>query len=590
MIATVAPFPRRVLATALSSLILSAAPAFAEPAGEPPVAPLAYAGADTRIGIGYDSRAKVRGEFSHVFSASEASAWLGEVWAGDREGGLQLDYHWLTADKQQVAKVFAAWDRNEWNDQKLSIGAGLERQAWFVGAYVSGALTDTRLTSTLVRSTTETRQGTDASGPYLQDFTTVVTTRQFARAYDHGVGLRAGHFYDEGLLRLTAGLDHEWGDASSRQNTLTLAAEKYFAGSPHSILLTASVAHRSGDFESRDNEKRVALWWRYEFDSDKRKNWQPSKTYRKVAVTQAAAAPGVTAATPAAEPEKQIVKISEMVAAETFFDIDRATLRKEATRILDDLAARVRKASLQGPLQVTGHTCDLGPAAYNQRLSERRAAAVREYLVSSAGLPADKVTAAGKGVAEPKYPNTRLERHLNRRCDIEFAVVTDQVKLVPGATAAAQLPAAAASPVVTWRYEEEAVASPWVERALRHALRHKREVDVYGTQDVTTTVSEGQKTHLNRAPLAADDVASWYGSQMPAILSVLGNDSDPDGNTFSIISTTNGSRGTVTILPDGRLQYLWNAPREGIDHFTYTIADQYGATSTATVTLTVIDP
>jgi outer membrane protein OmpA-like peptidoglycan-associated protein len=591
MTVTAAPFPRRVVAAALSSLVLSAVPALAQQAGEPPVAPLAYAGADTRLGVGYDSRAKVRGEFSHAFSTTDSSAWLGTVWAGDREGGLQLDYHWLTTDRQQVAKVFAAWDRNEWNDQKLSIGAGLERQSWFLGAYASGALTDSRLTNTLVRSSTETRQGTDATGPYLQDFTTVVTTHQFARAYDHGVGLRAGHFYDEGLLRLTAGLDHEWGDASSRQNTLTLAAEKFFAGSPHSIMLTASVAHRSGDFETRDNEKRVAIWWRYEFDTDKRKNWQPSKTYRKVAVTEpAAATPAITAAAPAGEPGKQVVKISEMVAAETFFDIDRATLRKEATRILDDLAERVRKASLQGPLQVTGHTCNLGPAAYNQRLSERRAAAVREYLVSNAGLPADKVAAAGKGVNEPKYPNTRLERHLNRRCDIEFTVVTDQVKVVPATATTAQPAAIAASPVVAWRYEEEAVPSPWIDRALRHALMHKREVDVYATQDVTTIVSEGPKVHLNRAPLAADDAASWYGTQMPAILNVLANDSDPDGNPITVISATNGSRGTVTVLPDGRLQYLWNAPREGIDHFTYTIADQYGATSTATVTLTVIDP
>jgi outer membrane protein OmpA-like peptidoglycan-associated protein len=571
--------PRRIAAT-LSALFLAAPPALAQATGEPPTAPLAYAGADTHIAVGYDSRAKARAEVGHVFSATEKSAWMGEAWVGDHEGGLQLDYHWLTADEQRVAKVFAAWDRNQWNDQKLTLGTGAEYPSWFWGAYLSGALTGSRLAGTFIESSIETREGVDATGPYRQDFTTVVTTRQYEQAYDYGVGIRFGHFYEQALLRLTAGIDHEWGDASSRQDTLSLAAEKHFAGSPHSIILAASFAHRSGDFESRDNEKRLGIYWRYEFDSAKRSAWRASKNYRQVAVTEPAAP-----AAPAAEPQKQVVKVSEVVAAETFFDIDRATLRKESTKILDDLAERVRKASLLGPLQVTGHTCDLGPAPYNQRLSERRATAVRDYLVGSAGLAADKVTAVGKGISEPKYPNTRSERHLNRRCEIEFTVVTDQVKLSP-----VQAAALAPAPTVTWRYEEEAMPSPWVERALRNPLSHKREVDVYTTREVTTAVEAGPRITLNLAPLAVDDALSWYGSQMPAILSVLGNDSDPDGDTFSIVSASNGDRGTVTILADGRIQYLWNAPREGIDHFTYTIADPYGATSTATVTLTVIDP
>ena len=575
---------QRKIVAALSCSFLAIPPALAQTTAEPPVAPLAYAGADTHVAVGYDSRTKVRGEVGHVFSATDKTAWMGEAWVGDHEGGLQLDYHWLTADEQRVAKVFAAWDRNEWNDQKLTLGAGAEYPSWFWGAYASGALTGARLTDTRIRSITATQEGIDANGPYRQDFTTIFTTRRYEQAYDYGLGLRVGHFYEDALLRLTAGVDHEWGDASSKQSTLSVAAEKHFAGSPHSLLLVASIAHRSGDFESRENEKRLGIYWRYEFDSAKRSAWQATKNYRKVAISEPAAQ---AAPVPAQEPQKQVIKVSEAVAAETFFDIDRATLRKESTKILDDLAERIRKASLLGPLQVTGHTCNLGPTSYNQRLSERRAAAVRDYLVGTAGLAADKVTAVGKGTAEPKYPNTRSERHLNRRCEIEFTVVTDQAKVSP-AQAAALTPAPA--PVVTWRYEEEAVPSPWVERALRNPATHKREVDIYATEEITSTVEVGPRIALNRPPLAVDDTFSWYGTKMPAILNVLGNDSDPDGNTFYIVSATNGARGTVTILADGRLRYMWSAPREGIDHFTYTIADQYGATSTATVTLTVIDP
>ena len=568
-----------------AQLLFLAAPAVAQTATDPPTAPLAYAGADTHVGVGYDSRTKLRGEIGHVFSADDKSAWLGEVWIGDQAGGLQLDYHWQVDDEGRVAKVFAAWDRNQWNDQKLTLGTGAEYPAWFWGAYLSSALTGARQAGIFTRSTTETRDGVDATGPYRQDFTTTTTTQLFDQAYDYGIGVRFGHFYEDALVRLTVGADHEWGQASSRQSTLSVGVEKYFAGSPHSIMVIGSVANRSGDFESRQDERRIGIYWRYEFDGKNRSAWRASKNFRKVAVP--AAEPMPVAATTVAEPKKQLVKVSELVAAETFFDLDRSTLRPQATKLLDDLADRVRKASLQGPLQITGHTCNLGSATYNQRLSERRAAAVREYLVKTGGLGADNVTASGKGLDEPKYPNTRQERHLNRRCEIEFTVVTDQITVVAAEPAAAATAAIAAP---SWRYEEEAVPSPWVERALRNPVSHKREVDVYQTSESSTAVIAGTRVYLNRPPVAVDDVYSWFGTKMPAILDVLANDYDPDGNKIHIVSATNGAEGAVTVLADGQIRYLWNVRKEGVDHFTYTLADQFGATSTATVTLTVIDP
>ena len=580
---TIAPSRQSILA--LAQLFLLTAPALAQTANDPPAAPLAYAGADTHVGVGYDNRTKLRGEVGHVFSADDKSAWLGEIWVGDQAGGLQLDYHWQVEDESRVAKVFAAWDRNQWNDQKLTLGTGAEYPSWFWGAYLSSALTGARQAGIFTRSATETRDGVDASGPYRQDFTTTTTTQTYQQAYDYGIGVRLGHFYEDALLRLTVGADHEWGQASSRQSTLSVGVEKYFAGSPHSIMVIGSIANRSGDFESRQDERRIGIYWRYEFDGKNRNAWRASKNFHKVAVP--AAEPMPTLAATSAEPKKQIVKVSELVAAETFFDLDHSTLRPQATKLLDDLAERVRKASLQGPLQITGHTCNLGSAAYNQHLSERRATAVREYLVNTAGLPSDGVTANGRGMDDPKYPNTRQERHLNRRCEIEFTVVTDQIAVVAAKPAAA---AAVAPGAPSWRYEEEAVPSPWVERALRNPVSHKREVDVYQTSETSTTVIAGTRVYLNRPPVAVDDVFSWFGRQMPAILDVLANDSDPDGNKFHIVSATNGARGTVTVLADGHIRYLWNFPKEGVDHFSYTIADQFGATSTANVTLTVIDP
>ena len=68
----------------------------------------------------------------------------------------------------------------------------------------------------------------------------------------------------------------------------------------------------------------------------------------------------------------------------------------------------------------TGHTDSVGTDAYNQKLSERRAAAVKDYLVSK-GIPAAKVTTVGKGESQPVATNkTKEGRQKNRRVDIEF--------------------------------------------------------------------------------------------------------------------------------------------------------------------------
>jgi OOP family OmpA-OmpF porin len=68
----------------------------------------------------------------------------------------------------------------------------------------------------------------------------------------------------------------------------------------------------------------------------------------------------------------------------------------------------------------TGHTDNVGTDAYNQKLSERRAAAVKAYLASK-GIPSSKITTIGKGESQPVATNkTKEGRQKNRRVDIEF--------------------------------------------------------------------------------------------------------------------------------------------------------------------------
>jgi OOP family OmpA-OmpF porin len=87
------------------------------------------------------------------------------------------------------------------------------------------------------------------------------------------------------------------------------------------------------------------------------------------------------------------------VAADALFDFNKAVLRPEGQAKLDELVAKAGQIKLEVILAV-GHTDRIGSAAYNQKLSEKRAAAVKEYLVAK-GIEANRVYTEGKGETQP---------------------------------------------------------------------------------------------------------------------------------------------------------------------------------------------
>jgi len=102
---------------------------------------------------------------------------------------------------------------------------------------------------------------------------------------------------------------------------------------------------------------------------------------------------------PAPPPAPQVQKIT--LASKALFDFDKSVLKPEGkaaidTEILSKLA-QVQKLEL---VLVTGHTDPIGTQQYNQKLSERRADAVRDYLVSK-GVPKDKIETLGMGKTQP---------------------------------------------------------------------------------------------------------------------------------------------------------------------------------------------
>ena len=129
---------------------------------------------------------------------------------------------------------------------------------------------------------------------------------------------------------------------------------------------------------------------------------------------------------PVAAPKPTGEKIT--VAADALFDFDKATLRPEGKAKLDELVSKSKAIKLEVIL-VVGHTDRIGSDAYNQKLSERRAAAVKSYLVSK-GIEANRVYTEGKGEKQPvtgdKCKGNKATKELkaclqpDRRADIEI--------------------------------------------------------------------------------------------------------------------------------------------------------------------------
>jgi OOP family OmpA-OmpF porin len=120
-------------------------------------------------------------------------------------------------------------------------------------------------------------------------------------------------------------------------------------------------------------------------------------------------------------PPPEPVPVSEKVtyAADTFFDFDKAVLKPDGKTKLDELVTRVQGMDLEVAI-ATGHTDSIGPAAYNQKLSLRRANAVKAYMVSK-GVDSSRIYTDGKGKTQPIADNKTAEgRAKNRRTEIEL--------------------------------------------------------------------------------------------------------------------------------------------------------------------------
>ncbi|MET3133134.1 OOP family OmpA-OmpF porin [Oxalobacteraceae bacterium GrIS 1.11] len=150
------------------------------------------------------------------------------------------------------------------------------------------------------------------------------------------------------------------------------------------------------------------------------------KLGRPAAQTVAASTPPpveaapLPAQTPAQQPTPTPVPVSEKVsfAAEALFDFDKSVVKPEGKAALDALLLKLQGMNTEVMITV-GHTDSIGSDAYNQKLSLRRAMAVKAYLVTQ-GVEASRVYTEGKGETQPLADNkSAAGRAKNRRVTVE---------------------------------------------------------------------------------------------------------------------------------------------------------------------------
>ena len=130
----------------------------------------------------------------------------------------------------------------------------------------------------------------------------------------------------------------------------------------------------------------------------------------------------------AMEAQPAMVRTTQRVQlnADTEFGFDQATLTEEGKRKLDKIADALKGTS-NPKIDITGYTDHIGPQGYNEELSRRRADAAKQYLIER-GVPADVITAAGRGESNPVVECKGLKGQPlidclrpNRRSEVEFS-------------------------------------------------------------------------------------------------------------------------------------------------------------------------
>ncbi len=118
------------------------------------------------------------------------------------------------------------------------------------------------------------------------------------------------------------------------------------------------------------------------------------------------------------EVKKEKIQVNEKI----HFEFDSAEIKEESNDLMNEIAQVINEHPEILELRIEGHTDNVGSAKYNKDLSQRRAAAVRDYLVNTGKVDASRLEVAGYGFDKPIADNATDEgRAKNRR--VEFNIL-----------------------------------------------------------------------------------------------------------------------------------------------------------------------
>ncbi len=540
----------------------------------------AYTGDQTRLGIGVNEEGEIIGDILKSFNTTYRSNWMAQGWASDGGGGVELDYHWISgaeseldlienSDKLKVNKLFFAVDQNHAHHRKMTFGGGREVNDRFWSINASRAISGEKLVNVSSEFDFNVLTGTINGMDYIQDQTIETITSTFEAPYEWGVGGRLGKFYEENLIRLTGGVDYEDGDFDSAQMSASVELEKYFTNTGHSLALSVRQLHKSGDFETDKNDTRAYLMWRYDFGT----TYKPTEKFEEVKVVDEDALARLK------EQRKVVIQNEIDLSSMAFFNLDSSDLRDDTISALKDVATQIKQQKLGSKINIIGHTCSIGTDQYNQKLSDRRAKAALDYFVSQ-GIDAEIIMSSGKGESEPAFDNSNpAEQPKNRRVTVSFLSIETNYK-------EAEIPAEDVP--VKWVKQPVKIAPSWLSRALNNPAKHKRTVDVYKYEETEQVETLGDIVFINQPPVAGNDEITILRNSSATLIDVLNNDSDADNDKLSITDVAQPANGTV-INNGTSLTYTPNTGFIGVDMFVYTIDDGNGESTSAQVSVTVLN-
>ena len=190
------------------------------------------------------------------------------------------------------------------------------------------------------------------------------------------------------------------------------------------VATNASLSYLNGyDAFTNGNQNIFYVLATYKFDAPPLPAARAAEPPRP-APAPAVAAPPPPPPPPPPAPAPQVQKIT--LDSKVLFDFDKADLKPEGKAAIDSqVVGKLAQVTKLEVVLVTGHTDRLGSEAYNQKLAERRADAVRDYLVSK-GVAKDKIETLGMGEKQPvvQCDQKNLKELItclqpNRRVDVE---------------------------------------------------------------------------------------------------------------------------------------------------------------------------